>query len=81
MASDFFCWDASFFRIKNLEVAYTLPRTVSDKIKAEAIRISFQGHNLATWDKMKSKHIDPETGSLTAFQPFRVYNIGLKLTF
>lgn len=81
VASDFFCWDASFFRIKNLEVAYTLPKVVSDKIKAEAIRISFQGHNLATWDKMKSKHIDPEVGSLTAFQPFRVYNIGLKLTF
>lgn len=81
VASDFFCWDASFFRIKNIEVAYTLPKVVSDKIRAQAIRVSFQGHNLATWDNMKSKHIDPEVGTLTAFQPFRVYNIGLKLTF
>ena len=81
VASDFFCWDASFFRIKNIEVAYTLPKFISRKIKAEAIRISFQGHNLATWDNMKSKYIDPEVGYLTTFQPFRVYNIGLKLTF
>ena len=81
VASDFFCRDASFFRIKNNEVAYTLPKFISRKIKAEAIRISFQGHNLATWDNMKSKYIDPEVGYLTTFQPFRVYNIGLKLTF
>lgn len=81
VASDFFCWDASFFRIKNIEVAYTLPTFIARKISAQAIRIAFQGRNLATWDNMKSKYIDPEVGSLTAFQPFRVYNIGLKLTF
>ena len=30
---------------------------------------------------MKSKYIDPEVGTMNAFQPYRVYNIGFQLTF
>ena len=81
VANSFFIWDASYFRLKNAELAYTLPANISKKIRAEKIRISLSGQNLLTFDKMKSKHIDPETGAMNVFQPYRVYNIGLNLTF
>ena len=79
--NEFFIWDASYFRLKNLELAYTLPTSISRKIRAEKIRIALSGQNLLTWDKMKSKYIDPEVGTMNAFQPYRVYNIGFQLTF
>lgn len=81
MPNEFFIWDASYFRLKNLELAYTLPTSISRKIRAEKIRIALSGQNLLTWDKMKSKYIDPEVGTMNAFQPYRVYNIGFQLTF
>ena len=41
----------------------------------EAMRIRF------TRDNMRSKFIDPEVGNMGTFQPYRVYNIGVSLTF
>ncbi len=64
-----------------MEIAYTLPKHISKKISAENIRFSLSGQNLLTFDKMRSKYIDPEVGAMDKFQPYRVYNIGVSLTF
>lgn len=79
--SDFFVWNASYFRLKNAEIAYTLPRRISQKIKAENIRFSLSGQNLLTFGRMRSKYIDPEIGGYDRFQPFRVVNVGINLIF
>lgn len=81
VTNDFFVWDASFIRLKNAEIAYTLPRRISRKIGAEKVRFSLSGQNLLTFDNMRSKYIDPEVGTLGDFQPYRVYNLGVSVTF
>ena len=79
--NSFFIMDASYLRLKNAEVAYTLPLNTSKKVFAEKIRFSLSGQNLFTIDNMRSKHIDPEIANMGTFQPYRVYNIGVSLTF
>ena len=73
--------DGTFLKLKNAEIAYTLPEKVSRKVYAQDIRIALQGQNLLTWDKMPTKLIDPECGYLGVWQPMRVFNIALNVTF
>jgi TonB-linked SusC/RagA family outer membrane protein len=80
-ANDFFLMNGSYLRLRNIELAYSLPTNISRKISAEKIRIALNVQNLFTVDRMLSKHVDPEIGTMDQFQPYRVYNIGLSLNF
>lgn len=80
-ANSFFICDGSYLRLKNAEIAYTLPSNISHKIMAEKVRFALTGQNLFTIDNMLSKHIDPEIGSLSSFQTYRVISLGLRVTF
>jgi hypothetical protein len=79
--SDFFAYDRSFLRLKNLELSYTFPGRVAKAIAAQNIRLLLSGQNLITWDKMKSKDFGPEGGGYLGFPVYRVYNVGLSVTF
>ncbi|SCM59052.1 SusC/RagA family TonB-linked outer membrane protein [Petrimonas mucosa] len=81
VANDFFLSDRSYLRLRNVELAYSLPQHLSKKITAENIRVALNIQNLLTFDKMKSKYIDPEIGSMNTFQPYRVFNIGISANF
>jgi hypothetical protein len=81
VANSFFIMNASYLKLRNIEIGYSLPVFISQKIKTENIRFSLSGQNLFTIDKMKSKYIDPETGTIASFQPYRVYSVGIKCTF
>ena len=48
---------------------------------AEKIRFALTGQNLFTIDNMRTKHVDPEIGSLSDFQTQRVINLGVRVTF
>ncbi len=80
-ASNFFAYDRSFIRLKNLELSYTFPNRVANAISAQNIRLLLSGQNLVTWDKMKSKDFGPEGSGYLGFPVYRVYNIGLSVTF
>lgn len=80
-ANDYFLMDRSYLRLRNVEIAYTIPQSISDRIKSESIRISLNVQNLFTIDNMRSEYVDPEIGSLDTFQPYRVFNIGLRAKF
>ncbi|MEC3878803.1 SusC/RagA family TonB-linked outer membrane protein [Parapedobacter sp. 10938] len=79
--NDYFLSDRSYLRLRNVQVGYTLPQQISQKIRSEAVRVSLTVQNLFTIDNMKSKYIDPEIGSMSTFQPYRVFNIGLTANF
>ncbi len=79
--NDYFIQDGSYLRLKNAEIAYTLPHKISKKAFAEKIRFALNGQNLFTIDHLRSKHIDAEIGKLSAFPTYRVINLGVKVTF
>lgn len=79
--SDFVLYDRSYLRLKNLELAYTLPQPVSEAIRAEKVRCIFSGQNLLTRDKMKSDDFGPEGGGYASFPVYRVYSLGVQVIF
>ena len=79
--NDYYLRRGDFLKLKNAEIAYTLPEKVAKGMHAQEIRIALQGQNLFTWDKLPSKYIDPEVGTLGAFQPMKCVNASLNLTF
>jgi TonB-linked SusC/RagA family outer membrane protein len=53
--------DGSFFRIKNIQLGYTLPRNVSSRAGLENVRIYLSGQNLFTFHTYEG--FDPEIGT------------------
>ncbi|WP_051697563.1 TonB-dependent receptor [Prevotella sp. 10(H)] len=79
--SDFFLKDASFLRLKNIEVGYTLPKKWFKKLSVSNCRIYLSAYNLFTIDKIKV--MDPEsTDSRAMYYPqLKIFNTGVNITF
>jgi TonB-dependent starch-binding outer membrane protein SusC len=81
MTSDFWLKDASFIRLKTLEIGYDFPKRLLSKINVNSLRLYANGNNLFTIDKLK--WFDPE--GISTFGDFypqsKVYNIGFNLSF
>lgn len=78
--SDFYLIDRSYLRLRNLEIGYTLPGSIAQAISASKIRFTLGGHNLLTWDRLKTKDYGPE-GTYSTVPVARVYNVGLNVQF
>jgi len=59
-SSDFYVESGSFFRIKTLQVGYTLPQTLSQKASIDKLRLYVSANNLVTLTKYTG--LDPEIG-------------------
>lgn len=79
--SDFWLRDASFLRLKSLELGYDISPGFLAKFKLGSLRVYLNGSNLLTWDKLK--YFDPEGDSQSGgFYPQeKIYNLGLNLSF
>lgn len=74
--------DASYLRMKNLTVGYTLPQILTNKWSIERLRFYFSGENLFEFSHLKA-NLDPEAlNSSSATYPLqRSYSFGVNLTF
>ncbi len=81
--SSFYLRDASYLRLKNLEVGYTLPKNLTQKVKIQNARIYLSGINLLTWTQ--EDDYDPEKKTNDDrnrdYPQSKVYSIGLNITF
>lgn len=72
--------DASFLRLKNVEIGYNISEKALSKLHIKALRIYLLGQNLAVWDDVK--FWDPEQGGNVGNYPIqKTYNVGMNLTF
>ncbi|WP_298238988.1 TonB-dependent receptor [uncultured Algibacter sp.] len=77
--SDFYLKDASYLRIKNITLGYTLPSEVFTNTGISRIRIYVSGNDLFTFDNLPDG-IDPEQGG-GDYLITKSYIVGLKLNF
>jgi len=80
--SSFYYRNASFLRLKNVELGYTIPKEVwGGKIPVKGLRFYIAGYNLLTLSELKN--VDPETSdeSYQTYPQMRIFNTGVKLTF
>ncbi len=69
--------DASFIRIKNVSLSYSIPESWKQKLKLQNVRLYIQGQNLLTITNYKG--FDPETQTLAGLPPLRVVIAGVQL--
>lgn len=79
--SDFWLKDASFLRLKNLELAYTLPQRWTKKARMNTVRVYVTGNNLFTIDNIKL--MDPESNNKSGmyYPQQRTYTLGVNISF
>ena len=81
MANDYYYQDKSYWRVKNLELGYTIPSAVTKKIRIENIRVYANVVNLFTADHLENENHDIEGAQINGFLTQRYWNIGLNMTF
>ena len=75
--------DASYLRLKNLNISYTLPKRITEKISSKEFTVYVSGDNILTFTKFPG--IDPELPSQntrgSAYPQVTILNLGLKVKF
>ncbi|MGO1671043.1 MAG: SusC/RagA family TonB-linked outer membrane protein [Sphingobacterium sp.] len=79
--NDFFIMNRSYLRLRNIELAYTLPAGLLQPIGLRVMRVYVSGHNLFLWDKLPTKHLDPENVDPIGYPVTKMVNFGLNVTF
>src|SRR3546814_348181 len=78
--------NAAYLRVKNLQIGYSFPQSVTSRLGISKVRIYLSGENLFTFSKMIDI-FDPETVGLNGWNdgksyPFaKVYSLGLNVNF
>lgn len=85
IANDFWIMNASYLRLKNVEIGYNFPQKWTKAIRAQSVRIYANGNNLFTWDHMRTNIYDPEQrrwdDMAGSYPVMRTFNIGLNVVF
>ena len=78
--STWFMQDASFLRLKSVELGYTVPENTRKKMKMANLRVYVSGTNLFSWSRFRLW--DPEmAGNGLGYPIQRVINVGLNIGF
>lgn len=71
--------DASFIRLKNVSISWTLPSKWIGRLKMNTGRIYLQGQNLFTITNYKG--LDPENQNSQSLPPLAIATLGMHLSF
>lgn len=81
--SSFYVQDASYLRMKNLEVGYSFPISLIKRIGMSKLRLFIGGQNILTFTKLKN--FDPERAKGRSTDQnvplYKVYTVGLNVKF
>lgn len=81
--SDFWLHDVRFIRLKNLELGYTLPKNLTNRLRTDRIRFYLSSSNLFSIDNLRELGVDPEIEARAAvvYPQQRTFLAGFNLTF
>jgi len=72
--------DYSYFRLKNMEINYSIPKKLLQKFSIDNCQFFANGNDLFTISKV-DKRTDPETGGSGSYPIVKTYTVGLRLGF
>jgi len=75
--------DGSYMRLKNIQLGYSIPRSLLSKIKIDKIRFYIAGTNLLTFSELNEWDLDPEVepGVAVYYPQVKLYTIGINVDF
>lgn len=77
--STFWLYDASYFKLKNLQIGYTIPSRIASKALISRARVYLSGENLLLITKYPG--LDPEIGPAMGYPTLRQFAAGVTVTF
>ncbi len=77
--SDAFVHNAAYFRCKNIQLGYTVPRKLTQKFFIQNLKLYTSIDNLFTLTKFPG--FDPEIGASVGYPSIRQYSVGINVTF
>ncbi|WP_308849627.1 TonB-dependent receptor [Pedobacter sp.] len=77
--NSFLLRDASYLKLRNIEISYQFPVALAKKMRVQNFRIFANGQNLHTWTNFPG--LDPEISANTNYPLTRVFNFGLNVQF
>lgn len=80
--SSYFLQDASYLRLKNITLGYSLPEKVVERLNIDKLRLYVSGDNLLTVTNYFG--LDPEragSGNFLNYPQNKIYSLGLNITF
>ena len=82
-SSSWWVRDATYVRLKSIELGYSLPKKALDFLHISQLRVYVSGQNLWTWTPFMKEIVDPEAGSANGkyYMQQAVYSFGLNITF
>ena len=80
-----YLYKADYLRLRNIQVGYILPPSITKRLRMEGLNFYVRGTNLYTWVKDKNLPWDPEQGitsqsNANVFIP-KTISVGLNLSF
>lgn len=79
VGSDFWLYDASYVKLRNLQLGYNLPANLLKKLTLQRARVFFSGENLFVLTSFPG--LDPEIGSGFSYPTMKQFAFGLNVTF
>ncbi|MCX2585600.1 TonB-dependent receptor [Pedobacter sp. MR22-3] len=80
--STYFLKDASYVRIKNVQVGYTFPVSIAQKVALKRIRVFANGSNLGSFDRFwQGYDVEAPVGAGNIYPQVKVYSFGLEASF
>ena len=82
-ASDFWLKDATYLRLKNLNISYSIPNKLTNKVGIRNVSVFVAGSNLFTLSKLGiyKKSVDPEATDYQKFYPpVKTISCGLNIS-
>ncbi|PWD98911.1 SusC/RagA family TonB-linked outer membrane protein [Marinilabilia rubra] len=79
--SDFWLKDASYVRLKNMEVGYNFSGSFLRRFGISKLRAYMNGYNLLTFDNLEITDPESRTGSDSKYPLTKIYNLGIKVNF
>ncbi|AYD48256.1 TonB-dependent receptor [Arachidicoccus soli] len=73
--------NASFVRLKNVELGYQIPETILKRIHFSSLRVFVNAFNLFTISKVKDYDPEGSSGSGQFYPQQKIINVGLNLKF
>jgi len=81
--SEYWLTNVRYLRLRNMEIGYTVPKKLTNKISISACRLYFNGTNLLTFSNLSKIGLDPENNDTNGlgYPNNKVMTLGVNVTF
>lgn len=80
--STFWLKDASYMRLKNVQIGYTFPKHILSSVNIQSVRLFASGANLFSMDNFwQGYNVESPIGSVQFYPQVKIYNVGVEINF